>query len=50
MLDQPFAANGNLATAGDCVASKYLAAWFIAGLVDGDVARNALFITARRWR
>ena len=30
VLDQPFVAHGNVATAGGCLASHYLAAWVIA--------------------
>ncbi len=30
VLDQPFYANGNIATAGGCLSSQYLAAWVIA--------------------
>ncbi|MET0363825.1 MAG: DJ-1/PfpI family protein [Sphingobium sp.] len=30
VLDAPFVAHGNLATAGGCLASQYLAAWMIA--------------------
>ena len=30
VLDQPFFAHGNIATAGGCLASPYLAAWIIA--------------------
>jgi len=30
VLDQPFFARGNLATAGGCLASQYLAAWILA--------------------
>src|SRR5262249_5385675 len=29
VLDAPFVAHGNLATAGGCLASQYLAAWLI---------------------
>ena len=29
VLDQPFYAEGNIATAGGCLASQYLAAWFL---------------------
>jgi transcriptional regulator GlxA family with amidase domain len=29
VLDQPFFARGNLATAGGCLASQYLAAWVL---------------------
>lgn len=32
VLDQPFVAHGNVATAGGCLASHYLAAWVIARL------------------
>ncbi|HEY7627606.1 MAG TPA: DJ-1/PfpI family protein, partial [Ilumatobacteraceae bacterium] len=32
VLDQPFYANGNVATAGGCLAAQYLAAWMIARL------------------
>ena len=30
ILNQPFVARGNVATAGGCMASRYLAAWTIA--------------------
>ena len=30
MLDAPFVAHGNVATAGGCLSSHYLAAWMIA--------------------
>ncbi len=39
VLDAPFVAHGNVATAGGCLASQYLAAWVIAraaGLADVD--------------
>jgi len=36
VLDAPFVAHGNVATAGGCLASQYLAAWMIARL--GSVA------------
>ena len=42
ILDQPFFARGNIATAGGCLASQYLAAWIIARLLGGDEARRAL--------
>lgn len=42
VLNQAFAANGNVATAGGCLASQYLAAWFIARLVGVQAARDAL--------
>jgi transcriptional regulator GlxA family with amidase domain len=41
-LDQPFVANGNVATAGGCLASQYLAAWVIARLEGIDAAREAM--------
>jgi hypothetical protein len=41
-LNQSFYAEGNIATAGGCLASQYLAAWIIARLVDVDTARDAL--------
>ncbi|EON20651.1 AraC family transcriptional regulator [Cupriavidus necator] len=42
VLDQPFVAKGNVATAGGCLASQYLAAWFIARLEGVEAARNAI--------
>jgi transcriptional regulator GlxA family with amidase domain len=43
VIDAPFVAHGNVATAGGCLASQYLAAWMIAraaGLADAeDVVR-----------
>ncbi|CAJ96546.1 Transcriptional regulator GlxA, contains an amidase domain and an AraC-type DNA-binding HTH domain [Cupriavidus necator] len=42
VLDQPFVARGNVATAGGCLASQYLAAWFIARLEGVEAARNAI--------
>ncbi len=42
VLDQPFFARGNVATAGGCLASPYLAAWLIARLQGEDAARSAL--------
>ena len=46
VLDQPFFAQGNIATAGGCLASAYLAAWIIAKLVDEDAAKAALHYVA----
>ncbi|MFJ2482678.1 DJ-1/PfpI family protein [Pseudomonas sp. NPDC087598] len=46
VLNQPFVAKGNVATAGGCLASQYLAAWFIARLVDVEAARSALHYVA----
>jgi len=42
VLNQPFFARGNVATAGGCLASHYLAAWIIARLDGGDAAESAL--------
>ena len=46
VLDQPFVARGNVATAGGCLASQYLAAWIIARLVGVDEARSAMHYVA----
>ncbi|AIO43065.1 DJ-1/PfpI family protein [Burkholderia cenocepacia] len=46
VLDQPFFARGNVATAGGCFASQYLAAWLIARLEGEDAARSALHYVA----
>ncbi|WP_405056270.1 DJ-1/PfpI family protein [Kribbella sp. NBC_01505] len=42
VLDQPFFARGNLATAGGCLASTYLATWTIARLHSLDAAIEAM--------
>lgn len=46
VLDQPFFARGNVATAGGCLASVYLAAWIAARLAGVDQAREALHYIA----
>ena len=46
VLNQPFFAAGNVATAGGCFASPYLAAWIIARLEGDDAARAALHYVA----
>lgn len=46
VLNQPFHARGNVATAGGCLASQYLAAWLIARLVGVDAAETALHYVA----
>lgn len=46
VLDQPFFARGNLATAGGCMASPYLAAWIIARTRGRDAAEAALHYVA----
>jgi len=42
VLNQPFFAKGNVATAGGCLASHYLAAWIIARLEGKAAAESAL--------
>jgi putative intracellular protease/amidase len=42
VLDQPLFARGNVATAGGCLASHYLAGWVIARLADLEEATDAL--------
>lgn len=42
VLDAPFVAHGNVATAGGCLASQYLAAWMIARLATRGDAEDAL--------
>ncbi len=46
VLNQPFFAKGNVATAGGCLASHYLAAWIIARLEGIDAAESALHYVA----
>lgn len=46
VLNQPFFARGNLATAGGCLASAYLAAWVIARLEGVAAAESALHYVA----
>ncbi|WP_214403031.1 DJ-1/PfpI family protein [Pseudonocardia lacus] len=46
VLDQPFFARGNVATAGGCLASGYLATWVIARLRGLDAARAAMHYVA----
>lgn len=42
VLNQPFYARGNLATAGGCLSSQYLAGWLIARLDSIEAAESAL--------
>ncbi|MFT4195035.1 DJ-1/PfpI family protein [Ottowia sp.] len=42
VVNQPFTARGNVATAGGCLASHYLAAWLIARLRGVAAAREVL--------
>ncbi|ALI03815.1 transcriptional regulator FtrA [Pseudomonas sp. FW306-02-F02-AA] len=46
VLNQPFFAKGNIATAGGCLASVYLAAWIIARLKGVEAAESALHYVA----
>lgn len=46
VLDAPFVAHRNVATAGGCLASQYLAAWVIARLADEAAAEEALHYVA----
>lgn len=46
VLNQPFFAQGNVASAGGCLASQYLAFWLIARLAGLDAAENALHYVA----
>jgi transcriptional regulator GlxA family with amidase domain len=46
ILEQPFHARGNVATAGGCLASQYLAAWVIASTLGDEAARAALLYVA----
>jgi transcriptional regulator GlxA family with amidase domain len=46
VLDQPLFAKGNVATAGGCLSSAYLAGWMIARLEGVEAARGALHYVA----
>ena len=46
VLNQPFFAEGNVATAGGCLASPYLAAWILARRQGIGAAENALHYVA----
>ncbi len=46
VLNQPFFAQGNVATAGGCLASPYLAAWIIARSEGVEAAKAALHYVA----
>ncbi len=46
VLNQPFFAKGNVATAGGCLASPYLAAWIIARSEGVEAASSALHYVA----
>jgi transcriptional regulator GlxA family with amidase domain len=46
VLDRPFVAEGNVASAGGCLASPYLATWVILRLLGREAAESALRIVA----
>jgi len=46
VLNQPFFAKGNVATAGGCLSSQYLAAWVIARTEGEEAAQSALHYVA----
>lgn len=46
VLNQAFFANGNVATAGGCLASQYLAVWMIARLEGVEAAKEAMHYVA----
>jgi transcriptional regulator GlxA family with amidase domain len=46
VLNQPLFAKGNVATAGGCLASQYLAGWIIARTEGVEAAREALYYVA----
>ena len=46
VLNQPFFAEGNIATAGGCMASQYLATWIIAKLAGNEAAAAAIHYVA----
>ena len=46
VLDTPFVAHGNVATAGGCLASQYLATWMIARKAGINAAEQALHYVA----
>ncbi|WMN89945.1 DJ-1/PfpI family protein [Vibrio parahaemolyticus] len=46
VLEQPFYAKGNLATAGGCLSSKYLATWVISKLSGKESAESAIHYVA----
>lgn len=46
VLDQPFFAKDNIATAGGCLGSQYLASWVIARLEGIEAARSAMHYVA----
>jgi transcriptional regulator GlxA family with amidase domain len=46
VLNQPFIANGNVATAGGCLSSQYLACWVISKMAGQQAAEAAIHYVA----
>ena len=46
VLNQPFVADGNIATAGGCMSSQYLACWVIAKKAGRQAAESAIHYVA----
>jgi transcriptional regulator GlxA family with amidase domain len=46
VLNQPFFARGNVATAGGCLSSQYLATWILLKLAGLDAAKSAIYYVA----
>jgi transcriptional regulator GlxA family with amidase domain len=46
VLNQPFIANGNVATAGGCLSSQYLATWVISKIAGQSAAEAAIHYVA----
>ena len=46
VLNQPFVAKDNIATAGGCMSSQYLASWIIARLAGPGAAESAIYYVA----
>ena len=46
VIDAPFASHGNIATAGGCMASQYLAAWMISRMATQADADDAIYYVA----
>ena len=46
VLNQPFIANGNVATAGGCMSSQYLATWVISKIAGRSAAEAAIHYVA----
>lgn len=46
VLNQPFIANGNVATAGGCLSSQYLSSWVISKLAGQQAAEAAIYYVA----